>query len=80
MQVAAYASGKTFKEKLLSALERRSNDGPDDTYFDEYVLGLCDQSKAESDFQNDELLEQCRELAPDLSEVCCRACTPPYHT
>ena len=68
LQVEAYGSGKTFKDKLFSVLERRAEDGPEDGYFNEHVLGLCDQGKPDADFQNDDLLATCKELAPDLSE------------
>ena len=41
--------------------------------FEQHVLGLCDQGKPESDFQNPDLMEQCRELAPDLSDATLRS-------
>ena len=43
-----------------------------DPYFEEHVLGLCDQGKPETDFRNEELMAQCRELAPDLSDATLR--------
>jgi len=69
LQVEAYGPGRTFKEKLLNCLKRKAADGPEDPYFERYVMGLCDQGKPKEDLNNQELLVQCKEIAPDLSEV-----------